>query len=401
MDQTNQGIASETPEFTLQAIEKLGKRVRVTDSDEETGLQLYCTDKCTPEDEGLIRECRGVVFHGPDIIMKAFSYTPEFTEYNDENLEKYVEPVLEKSVVFDAHEGALVRMFYFMDRWYISTHRKLDAFKSKWASRESFGTLFRKALSAEVEVNTSLAEKLPQNDQNTIERFQSTLDQDKQYMFLVRNNEDNRIVSQPPERPTLYHVGTFVNGELKTDIDCGVPTPTKHNFKNLNDLRNYVNGVDYKEKQGVIIFATENRQYKVVNAQYKELFEARGNEPSIKYRYLQVRMDPKKTEMLWHLYPSMHETFDKYEDAIYAVGCYIYNSYVRRYIKKEYIEVPQQEFTVMKACHTHYLADRSKNKVNIDLVMDILNRQTPTSLNHMIRRYMEDQKKNVQNTQTN
>lgn len=392
-DQSNQGVASETPEFTLESILKLGSHIRVTDSDEETGLQIYCSDKCTPEDEGIIRECRGVVFHGPDIVMKAFSYTPEYDEYDNENLEKNIKPMLNDSVVFDAHEGTLIRIFYFMDKWFISTHRKLDAFKSKWASKESYGTLFRKALTSEVENTPTLAERLPENEQNTIERFQSTLDKDKQYMFLVRNNEDNRIVSNPPERPTLYHVGTFVDGELRTDIDCGVPTPVEHKFENLDELRNYVNKIDYREKQGVIIFGPDNRHYKVVNGRYKDFFEVRGNESSIKYRYLQVRMDQEKSEMLWHLYPKMHATFDLYEDAIYDIGRYIYDSYVARYIRKEYVELPQQEFAVMKTCHTHYLADRSKNKINFCLVMDILNRQSPTNLNHMIRRCLEEQRK--------
>ncbi len=31
-------------------------------------------------------------------------------------------------------EGTLIRIFYFNDKWIITTHRKLDAFKSKWGS---------------------------------------------------------------------------------------------------------------------------------------------------------------------------------------------------------------------------------------------------------------------------
>ena len=49
-------------------------------------------------------------------------------------------------VVQDAHEGSLLRAFCVNDTWYITTHRKLDAFRSKWASRQSFGAQFVESL---------------------------------------------------------------------------------------------------------------------------------------------------------------------------------------------------------------------------------------------------------------
>ena len=259
----NQGDASE---FTLKTVEELGNLVRVTDSDENTGLQLYCYVKCNADDKGPIRECRGIVFHGPDIIMKAFPYAPEYNEYQTEELEEFIQPILKDSAIFDAHEGALIRMFFFLDKWYISTHRKLNAFKSKWASRDSFGTLFKRALESEVENNAVLRESIPENDKSLLEKFQDTLDTDKQYMFLVRNNIDNRIVSQPPERPALYHVGTFVNGTLSTDINCNIPTPDIGiRLKHWMTLGIMLVNTDYNEKQGVIIFAPDNHQFKIVN----------------------------------------------------------------------------------------------------------------------------------------
>jgi hypothetical protein len=387
----NQGDASE---FTLKTVEGLGNLIRVTDSDEDTGLQLYCYVKCDSDDKGPIRECRGVVFHGPDIIMKAFPYAPEYNEYQTEELERDIGPILKDSVIFDAHEGALIRMFFFLDKWYTSTHRKLNAFKSKWASRDSFGTLFKRALESEVKNNTTLRESMLENDKSLLERFQDTLDIDKQYMFLVRNNADNRIVSQPPETPTVYHVGTFVGGKLSTDINCNIPTPTKHSFERLDGLRDYVGNTDYNEKQGVIVFAPNNSQFKIVNRTYQDLFEARGNEPSIKFRYLQVRLNPSMVNRLYHLYPNMIAKFDEYEDTIYEIGKFIYYSYVERYIRKEHVIVPPEEFNVMKKCHAHYLADKSNNKINMEKVMVIINEQSSTSINHMIRHYIENQKKN-------
>jgi len=398
-EQSNQEQILETTEFTLKTIENLGKRVRVTDSDEETGLQLYCSvnyEKSgneTDADAEIIRKCRGVVFHGPDIIMKAFPYTPEFSVNEEEELKQNIGPILENVVIFEAHEGALIRVFYYMDRWYISTHRKLDAFKSKWSSKKSFGTLFREALTQEVSDNEELRNNLPDIETGTIERFQETLDKDKQYMFLVRNNEENRIVCSPPEKPTLYHVGTFVEGELYTDISCGVKMPVKHTFKNLEEICEATRNIDYRNTQGFILFAPGNKQFKIVNDRYREAFDIRGNESSIKFRYLQLRMDYEKATKLGQIYPQMIDTFLLYEDLIYNIGLYIYDCYVKRYIKKEWVQLPQQEFIVMKECHTIYLADKSNNKISMDIVMNVLNSQNATDLNRMIRRELEERRK--------
>ncbi len=43
-------------------------------------------------------------------------------------------------------EGNIKQNFYFNDKWIITTHRKLDAFKSKWGSEKSFGDILKKLL---------------------------------------------------------------------------------------------------------------------------------------------------------------------------------------------------------------------------------------------------------------
>ena len=63
-------------------------------------------------------------------------------------------------------------------------------------------------------------------------------------MFLVLNNDENRIVCDCPNRPTLYHVGTFVEGELVMDDNINIPYPKKHTFTNIDSLVSYVNDIN-------------------------------------------------------------------------------------------------------------------------------------------------------------
>jgi hypothetical protein len=392
-------VSSET-EFTRAAVEGLGNRVRVTDYDEDSGLELLCYVHCGPDDDSLICQCRGVVFHENDIVMRAFPYTIEYSHNNVEKIKQNIESNFGNCVCYDAHEGALVRMFNFSNRWYISTHRKLNAFRSKWSSNESFGASFERALEFEIENNPKLRDAMPKNDGNLLERFQTILDPTKQYMFLVRHNEDNRIVCAVPKHPTLYHVGTFVEGELVMTEDVHIPYPRKHSFSNTNELTDYVNKIDIHDLQGVIVFAPGNRQYKILHRDYIDLFRARGNVPSVKFRYLEVRMNPTMSAMLYHLYPNMTETFDEYENSLYAIAKTIYRSYVQRHIKGKWSTLPNQEYKVDRECHSWHEEDRKMNIVTLDKVVEILNRQPPTNLNAMIRRY-NSEKKRQQETQDN
>ena len=388
IESANVNIAEKT--FTRASIDDLGNSVIMTDKDEATGLELFCYVKCSTDDNNLIHQCRGIVFHEKNIVMKAFPYTVELSHTENTQIEEKIGTIFNKCIFYDSYEGALIRMFNFNGRWFTSTHRKLNAFRSKWASKESFGTTFKRAIESEVEVNSKLRDSLPNIGEGIIERFQSILDPLKQYMFLVLNNDDNRIVCSAPDRPSVYHVGTFVNSELVMNENINIPYPKKHEFTSINQLIDHVDKVNINNLQGVIIFAPNNKQYKIVNKEYQKLFGVRGNEPSVKYRYLQVRMDEDMVNNLYSLYPNMIHLFEEYENVLYYIAQNIYNSYVDRFIKKKWVTVAAEEFNVIRACHSFHEQDRKQNRISIKKVIDILNEQTPTNLNKMIRRFKNE-----------
>jgi hypothetical protein len=378
-------------EFSRKSVEDLGNAVRMTDTDEEAGLDLFCYVKCANTDSDFLKQCRGVVFNKETLVMKAFPYT---AEYNHEELPR-LEEVLRNFndfTFYDAYEGALVRTFNFDGKWYLCTHRKLNAFRSKWASRESFGTQFKNALEAETTRNVPFKNSLPEGE-NILDRFYTTLDPSKQYMFLILNGEDNRIVCEPPPEPVVYHVGTFVDHELVLDEKINLPHPEKHTFLNIDELIHHVGNVDIRYGQGIICFGPDNTQLKVFHKDYQDLFRARGNEPSIKFRYLQVRMNKEFTNMLYYLYPKMGNTFDEYENHLYEIAQSIYKAYVQRFIKGNYVTVPKEEFQVVKECHSWHQEDRKTNRISLEKVIRVMNKQTPTCLNRMIRHFTTEKAK--------
>lgn len=384
-------------EFNRKNIESFGKKISIVDTDTKNNLSMFCYLKCDEKENDLIKNCRGVVFNGENIVMKAFPYTPE---YVNSDIGKITDTITDFSEwnFFQAHEGTLLRVFCFNDSWFISTHRKLDAFRSKWSSRTSFGESFKNSLLVLEQYDEKFRNSLPDERVDILERFLSTLDKSKQYMFLVRNTSDNRIVCKSPEKQTMYHVGTFVNNKLCFDQDVNIPYPKKVDINNIDELLDYVKNISCSEMQGVIGMTSNNQHIKILNDEYRELFCARGNEPSIKFRYLQVRCkDLNIVNMLYYLYPDIAKTFDEYENILYDIAKFIYKAYVDRFIKKQYITVPTEEFSIIRECHSWHLQDRRINRISLDKVIHVMNTQTPTNLNHMIRRFKMGQHNNNNN----
>jgi hypothetical protein len=385
MSESNQNESSEF-EFTRANVEK-HKQIKLVDSDPETGLDLFSYIHCEAGDSNFLKQSRGVVFKGDDIVLKGFPYTYEYTEHD--NLEEIRQRVNSETCSFyESYEGAVIRIFHYGGKWFLSTNRKLDAFKSKWAAKESFGSYFKKALQREFEENDRLREKVGEYDpESVIDIFcEKILDKEKQYMFLLLNNSENRIVCDPPENPTVFHVGTFIDGRLSMSEDVYLPYPKKLEFKSLEDLFQYVEGVNFKKLQGVIVFSQDNNQFKIFSRDYQYLYKARGNEPSIKFRYLQVRIDKDLNDALRYLYPDFVEHFENYENHIYDIAESINGSYIERFIRKNYVTVPKEEFDVIRKIHSWHIENRLENKININKVIDILNNEPPTNINRMIKR---------------
>jgi hypothetical protein len=379
--------------FTRENIEK-ETNVRLVDSDDETHLDLFCYNRCDNDEDNFIKQCRGLVFHDKELVVKSYPYADEYNHTEYELLQERLKN-FDEWTFYISHEGALLRMFYFSGKWFLSTHRKLNAFRSKWSSRESFGTLFKQALEHEVKNSDSFKTFLGEEEhENILERFQSKLNKNKQYMFLLRNGSDNRIVCQPPKEtsPKVYHVGTFTNGEQDSEEDICIVRPYRYKFNNLEDILTYIeNDVDPLQHQGVVCFGKNNIQIKILHRDYQDLFRARGNEPSLKFRYLQVRMNRRMTQALYYLYPNMKSVFDNCENSIFDVAKNLYNAYVQRFIKKTYVTVPREEFHVISECHSWYLSDREHNRISLEKIISSLNKQSPTNLNHMIRRFNIEQ----------
>jgi hypothetical protein len=386
--------------FSRENIEKVPNLKIV---DKVNNLDLFCYDNIS---ENQVRQYRGIVFHNNTLVMRGLSHPIELdseeclfymnnpSKDDQENSKYQILSIIRDNVqhlpVFDSHEGTLLRMFNFNDKWYTSTHRKLDANENKWGSRFTFGEIFEKSLLDEVERNERLhnvlwrGTNIPEQSSSIVELFQTLLDKSRQYMFFIRNTADGRIVCNAPEYHTVYHIGTYIDNNLCLDDDVYLPKPNRHVFTDVSEMLTYANNVDISKIQGLIVFLPNDVQCKIINSEYSRLTKVRGNEPSLKFRYLQVRMDKNMRNDLYMLYPEFEDVFDNCENMLYRIAKRLYEDYVSRFIKHVIFSIPKDEFRVIKYAHDLYLSDKVNNRINLEMIINIMNNQTPTSLNHMI-----------------
>lgn len=340
----------------------------MTDEDPEGKLKNYCYDFCDNTSDENVKNARGLVYKDDKPFLKSFGYTPTYTLQNmDEKIKKYIQENIKNIKFYDSYEGTLLRLFYndVNDKWYLSTHRKLNADKSKWGSNETFGEKFKKVIPDD---------------------FYKNLNKDYHYMFLLTPNENNRIVCNTVN--LVLHIGTFdKNFCFSSDYNIGIPRPSEYKFQSWDELCDFVeNRVDITKTQGVIIQdPNTNRNIKVLNTKYNEYNLVRNNVPSIKFRYLEIRNDERMIEKMKELYPLHVKYFVEYEEILEKISSKLYGAYIRRFIQKIYTTVTPEENVILKKCHAWYLEDKEKRKMNQQKVMNTINDSNAILLNKLIK----------------
>jgi hypothetical protein len=134
-------------------------------TDDDGILQIYSYKECNDQSTDKLKQSRGLIFCGDKFLFPSIGYTPDCV-IGDGNVQKeeYISELIRNHgsylQFFSSTEGTLLRVFYY-NKWYISTHRKLDAYQSKWGnSSVSFGKTMEEALTTINLTKDSLLENL-------------------------------------------------------------------------------------------------------------------------------------------------------------------------------------------------------------------------------------------------
>lgn len=360
----------------------------LVDEDYLNNLQLYHYRVCDNKSENYVKEYRGVVKSENKTVSKSFGYINEYTvdidDMNDilNNVHSF-----NQTKIYPMYEGTTVRMFFWKNKWHLSTHKKLNAFDSKWGNNDcsTFGEMFVNSIkSSGFELNNSSI--MNQNDIWTIfDNFCFQLNTKKTYVFLLLHDETTRIVCKPNETPLCFHIGEFDNSThlLVEGNTSGLPSIPTLSFENVNELLEYVKNIDYMVHPGVILYLPNQTQVKLFNSNYKKAQNVRGNQPDILYRYLELRRDKELSSAFFDLYGDIEQDIMTVELTILELSKSIFHAYMNRYIHKKYVFLPKCEHIVMQMCHKWHIENREINKISVPKVLNVLE-NLPTKMLYSI-----------------
>lgn len=321
---------------------------------------------------------KGIIFDNDNnLVMTNFPCTIEYVLPRDET--KVYDVINDHYKCFISEEGTLIRVFYYNDKWYISTSSRLDAHKSFWSNPVSFGAQFENFLS------------IPIVD------FLDKLDKSKQYIFLLPTIGYNRIgkMYDPEEKKTIFLVGTRdkETGIFKFGTEYSTESTESTNYweylkeiniRNIDDLRFYID----KEQNVLFYMGSEKIEdislVKCVNSTYNQLCELRNNECNIEQKLLEILVkSPYQLKNFSQMYPELNIGYivNRYNNMI----SFLHSQYIERYINKKFIELPKPIHYILKLCHERYKFDRQKTTKNV--VTKLLSLQTPKFLMYLYSTY--------------
>lgn len=348
--------------MSIQAVELLNKiwENNILKTDDDGELQVYCSKN--PKSDLELR-IRGVIFNNEKMIYKGFPFTEEIAVDDVEQLEKLNLDSLLKTW---SYEGTMLKFIYYKDKWMCSTHRKLNAFQSRWSSRSSFGDMFKSAWSH-------------YNEGDFESTFYTSLDTSKRYHFLLLSNADTRVVVKHQKEKLYLILVTNANDDPLWPLEkiLNIPTSTFLEFNSIKEIVDAVESCNPFEKQGIIMYSRDfSIQYRILNSTYKKYQNVRNNISCLKYCYATVRNDEEKRNLFFELYPDASEIVKWFEARLGVIAAELFQVYKRRYIQKQYVIQSPERHTLLQAIHKRYL--ETKKRVTIDDIQFILNNWTFT-----------------------
>lgn len=323
------------------------------------------------------------------VVCKSFGYTPEIVETNIESLETIIKPLLSPaSRFFKSLEGTILRVWNYGGNWYLSTHRKINAFKSRWGHQDSFGTLFCRAL--------LVGQPPTQNSPEDIFRaYVKQLNPDKVYVFLLQSFQENRKVCTGGPDPVLYSSGSFERSKdflySLDNPECGLPlmpeeiissSATSSGDEVLIVLKDLVSKQHFNSYQGIFIVNPDGQTGKIINAGYDYMDKLRGNVENVLYRYVQLRPTPQYYDYL-SLYPEYRLAFEKWENVMGRIFNNIYTQFLKRLRKETGLLHPDQN-SILNRVFSKLL----KGPKNKTAFLNTMNSLDERELNHMYKSYM-------------
>ena len=257
----------------------------------------------------LERSCRGLIYNIE--TKKIVCYSNEGTY----DFETFVKKVPFKQCVIEENiEGSLINLYFYNERWNVSTKFCINADESKFRSKKTFRQIFDYLFKINMD----------------------ELDTKYTYSFLIRIPE-NRLVTNILDYD-LYHIETQNNitGD-KIYMDIGIKHPeVLHPYvDSYTQLYNKLNNLDW-ENRGYMLYS-KDRDFRcsLINHEYKKILDLVNNQVDLKYVMLESSLYTYKIDIILDHFPEYTAIMTEVVNDIKLLQQYLFSAYIEIFCKKE------------------------------------------------------------------
>jgi hypothetical protein len=325
--------------------------VKKFDSNEE-GLTAYGYVNCDNDSSEETKGSRCVIVDSDDNRIVFMSYGYDNMYVSDQQLPENTGDMWSPII-----EGCSVHLYYVNGFWHTSTNHKLDAYKSFWNSKRSFGEKFWDAV-----YNTTKMTK---------DEFCSTLKQNYSYSFLLPNDHESRLVC----RPTYSNL--FVTHVFDQDFNpsnefpASVPSTSNATKFSNNDgpLSNveretyvaniFTNFVDYTVNPGIIIHSNGSYPIMVLHSEYKRILDMRDNQPT-DFFLLTLMQKGLIDDSIRNLFA---DEISELCSRLNEITKSIHTAYVDIHVKHQpHVNLPRSHACVVRDLHSRFINAKNANE---------------------------------------
>jgi len=325
-----------------------------------------------------------------DSSRKILSFAPHkpietSIEFSFENNNLYVSEYI---------EGTFIHLFYDIniDSWEIATKRAIGGNYFFYRAPDKYSLTYRQMFMEACGLEKdSIINDIP---------FLNDLNPNNCYGFVLQHPENHIVMNILI--PKLYLVSIYEIDNINSNVTFISPEIYTKNplfgkndiyFPRTYDLQKYPVHEYIKTHSsihtpliamGIMITDLYNNQsYSVINPNYKELAELRGNYPNIQYQYLCLNRIGKMEAFL-NYFPQYTLDFSRYSKQYNTFITNVHQSYLSYYVKKEGVVISPKYFpTIYDIHHSIFIpsmANKDKIIIRRQVVKEYIDKMNPAKI---------------------
>ena len=288
----------------------------------------------------LVNECNGIILEKNTFKIICYTFNKCSDSLSFDNKLNVSDLYFESAI-----EGTHVRLFYYNNKWQLSTKKCIDAAKSKWISDKNFLQLFEEC----------------------VERydFMQKLNTTYCYSFIIMHPENNIVVNYTT--PNVLHVSTRdLNTLNEVNVHIGIPT-NERKFIMSDNIESIINNLYVDTSllyEGIMFIDINYNRWKIKSPYFNKIRNLWGNTNNRFYRFLELRQDCNLLQEYLNYYSYDRVKFISYEEQIKNMANDILKIYLSKHVHKNGIKIPFFFSKIIYKLHGDFFKDKIKTDYN-------------------------------------